>query len=197
MRSVRRLPACGFSLIEAMVALSITTMAGAVLLLATEGVLQTTNDAVDQTIAQGMAIQLIDEVLGARYAAADNPHETTLGPSSYEKQGAQRNLFNDTDDFNGYLASPPRDRDGKPLGQGNAEGGNRHASLRSPGSDFQNWRQRIEVYYVDPNNPSVRRPNSSPTDYRAVEVTIERIEPNGSVRPLAKMRRVFCHVAFR
>jgi hypothetical protein len=47
-------------------------MAGAVLLLATEGVLKTTNDAVAQTIAQGMAAQLIDEVLGARYCAAAN-----------------------------------------------------------------------------------------------------------------------------
>ena len=29
---------------------------------------------------------------------------------------------------------------------------------------------------------------------RAVEVTIERTEPNGAVRPLAVMRRVYCYV---
>jgi hypothetical protein len=27
-----------------------------------------------------------------------------------------------------------------------------------------------------------------------VEVTIERIEPNGSIRPLATLRRVYCYV---
>jgi type II secretory pathway pseudopilin PulG len=189
-----------FSLIEAMVALSITAMAGAVLLLTTEGVLKTTNDAVAQTIAQGMAAQLIDEVLGARYATGNDPYETSLSASAYEKAGVGRERFNDTDDYNGHTSSPPTDPWGIPLGQGAGDtngdgvGELRHPALRSPGDDFRKWRQKIEVYYVDPANPSIRKPNTQPTDYRAVEVTIERIEPNGAVRPLAKMRRVFCYV---
>ncbi len=189
-----------FSLIEAMVALSITAMAGAVLLLTTEGVLKTTNDAVAQTIAQGMAAQLIDEVLGARYAAGTDPHETSLSASNHERNGAGRERFNDTDDYNGHASSPPTDTWGIPLGQGAGDTNNdgvgelRHPALRSPGDDFRGWNQKIEVYYVDPANPSIRRSNTQPTDYRAVEVTIERVEPNGAIRPLAKMRRVFCYV---
>ncbi len=189
-----------FSLIEAMVALSITAMAGAVLLLTTEGVLKTTNDAVAQTIAQGMAAQLIDEVLGARYAAATDPYETNLAASSYEKAGVGRERFNDTDDYNGHAASPPIDPWGIALGHGAGDtngdgvGELRHPALRSPGDDFRGWKQKIEVYYVDPANPTIRRSNTQPTDYRAVEVTIERVEPNGAIRPLAKMRRVFCYV---
>jgi type II secretory pathway pseudopilin PulG len=183
-----------FSLIEAMVALSITAMAGAVLLLATQGVLETTNDAVAQTIAQGMATQLIDEVLGARYCGGTDPYETTLGGSASERAGGNRDRFNDTDDYDDFSAQPPEDTYGNALGQGDWNGNFRHPALRSPGDPFNQWRHRIEVYYVNPSDPTVRRPDSQPTDYRAVEVTIERIENDGAVRPLCTMRRVFCYV---
>ena len=185
----------GFSLVEAMVALAITAMAGSVLLLATEGVLKTTNDAVAQTIAQGMAAQLIDEVLGARYhAATGNPYETSLTASTFEKGGLGRERYDDTDDFNSYFASPPKDPYGMELGKGDDVGGTRHPNFQSPGHDFSAWRQRVEVYYVNPDDPTERLPNSQPSDFRAVEVTIERVEPTGGIRPLAKLRRVFCYV---
>ncbi len=185
----------GFSLVEAMVALSITAMAGSVLLLATEGVLKTTNDAVAQTTAQGMAAQLIDEVMGARYhAATGNPYETVLSASVYEKSGSGRERYDDTDDFNNYSASPPLDTYGVELGKGDDYGGNRHPNFRSPGDDFANWRQRVVVYYVDPSDPTRRLPGFQTSDYRAVEVTIERTESNGGIRPLAKLRRVYCYV---
>ena len=184
----------GFSLIEALVALSITAMAGSVLLLAVEGVLTTTNDAVDQTVAQGIAAQVIDEVLGSRYCAATNPYETTLGPTSTERRGVKRDRYNDTDDYNGYQATPPRNLWGVELGQGDNLGGNRPEALRNSLTQFQYWTQKIEVYYVSAADPTVRLSDNQPSDYRAVEVTIERAEPNGSVRPLAKVRRVFCYV---
>jgi type II secretory pathway pseudopilin PulG len=188
-------PRLGFSLIEAIVALSITAMAGAVLLLATEGVLKTTNDAVAQTIAQGMAAQLIDEVLGARYNEPDvSPYQTSLGPNSAELAGNGRERFNDSDDYHNFLAQPPIDCWGKAVGTGNDAGGLRHPAFAPPGDDFANWRQRIEVFYVNAADPSIRLTGSNTSDYRAVEVTIERIEPNGSIRPLAKQRRVFCYV---
>jgi type II secretory pathway pseudopilin PulG len=184
-----------FSLIEALVALSITAMAGAVLLLATEGVLETTNDAVAQTIAQGMATQLIDEVLGTMHSEPGvGPYQTSLGPNNYELAGDGRERFNDTDDFNGYLTQPPEDCWGKPLGRGNDSGGTRHPAFYAPGHDFDAWRQRIAVYYVNPADPTQRLASNQTSDYRAVEVTIERVEPNGSIRPLAIQRRVFCYV---
>lgn len=185
-------PQRGFTLVEAMVALSITAMASAMLLLSTEGMLKATNDAVDQTIAEGMAAQLIDEVLGSRYCASD-PYETSMTASAYETAGTGRERYNDTDDFNGYTSMPPKDRWGGTLGKG-GEGTQRHPSLKMPGNDFAKWKQKIEVYYVSATNPGTRVANSQPTDYRAVEVTIARTESNGALRPLAKMRRVFCYV---
>jgi type II secretory pathway pseudopilin PulG len=194
MRLLHQTRRTAFSLIEAMVALSITAMAGAVLLLATQGVVETTNDAIAQTIAQGMAAQLIDEVLGARYCHASDPYETTLGPTAAERVGSRRDRFNDSDDFHDYTARPPQDTWGKSLGQGDWNGSLRHPALRSPGDPFNQWRQKVEVYYVDPSDPTVRKASGQWSDYRAVEVTIERVETDGAIRPLAKLRRVYCYV---
>lgn len=184
----------GFTLVEALVALSITAIAGAVLLLSVDNVLSTTNDAVDRTIAQGMANQLIDEVVGLRYCESDNPHEFSLGPTGSENRGVKRDRYDDTDDFDGYEASPPRDRWGNSLGQMDNSGDGRPSALRSSTTEFQQWRQKIAVYYVSASNPDVRLPDWLPSDYRAVEVIIEREAPNGAVRPLAQVRRVFCYV---
>jgi type II secretory pathway pseudopilin PulG len=57
----------GFSLVEALVALSITSLAGAVLLLAVESSLGTTTEAVHRTIADGIAQQTLHEILTKRY----------------------------------------------------------------------------------------------------------------------------------
>jgi hypothetical protein len=158
-------------------------------------VVKTTNDAVAQTIAQGMAAQIIDEVLGARYCAVESsPYDSALGPSNAEQSGKGRELFDDTDDYNDYTAQPPEDPSGQTLGLGDGVGNLRHPAFRISGDKFANWRQRIDVYYVNPSDPTVRRTDNQGTDYRAVEVTIERIEPNGSIRPLATLRRVYCYV---
>src|SRR5207249_7453023 len=79
----------GFSLIEALIALTITSMAGAVLLLGVQSSLDTTLEAVERTIADGVAQQTMDEVLTKRYVGAgDNPLGTTFGPLATELLGA-------------------------------------------------------------------------------------------------------------
>jgi len=74
-----------FTLIEAMIALSITSLAGAVLLLSVQSSLDTTIEAVDRTIADGVAQQTMDEVLTKRWVGAgDSPLTTILGPLTSE-----------------------------------------------------------------------------------------------------------------
>ena len=55
----------GFTLVEATVALAITAVAASALLLGVTSSLHTTDDCLQQTIAAGLAQQLLDEVLGA------------------------------------------------------------------------------------------------------------------------------------
>ncbi len=76
----------GFSLIEALIALSITALAGAVLLLSVESSLQTSTAAVEQTVAEGL-----DWAYGhAVYAAVSGAVEgqvLTATPEAYDGTG--------------------------------------------------------------------------------------------------------------
>src|SRR5262245_37131325 len=77
-----------FTLIEALIALSITSLAGAVLLLSVQSSLETTVEAVQRTIADGIAQQTIDEILTKRYMEpADDPLSNLLGPITGEILG--------------------------------------------------------------------------------------------------------------
>lgn len=190
-----RSPNRGFTLTEALVAISLVAMAGAALLLSTQGALSTSEEALDETIAQGVAEQLVDEVLGAAYCAAGaNPRDTYLGPNAWETQGRGRERYSDIDDFHGFRAAPPEDRWGSPLGRGNGAGGARHANFALRSGYFSRWRQEIDVYYVSEANPSVRLGPGQTSYVRAVEVRILRDDGQGRRRPLATVRRVIAYV---
>src|SRR5437868_3197021 len=109
----------GFSLIEALIALSITSLAGAVLLLSVQSSLDTTIDAVDQTIADGIAQQTLDEILTKRYEGpSESPTSTTMGPSTSELLSGGTAYFDDADDYNGYTAIPIKGWYGELFGTG-------------------------------------------------------------------------------
>jgi type II secretory pathway pseudopilin PulG len=177
-----------FSLVEALIALTIMALAGSVLLLSIESSLHSTTEAVEQTIADGIAQQLLDEILTKRYA-----EDGLIGPAVDELLGTSRQLFDDVDDYHGYSSQPLQDRYGQPLGTGNDAGGQRAATFRVPADSFQNWRQRVEVYYVDPATHTTA--SSDPTSYRAVEVFIEKLDSDGSVVPLASRKRIVAYIA--
>lgn len=195
-RDVRRCRRCGrraFSLVEAVVAITVLAFAGSVLLLAVDTSLQTTTDAVDRTIADGLAQQLLDEISLAHYMEPGTSYADALGPSAWESAGSGRERYNDTDDYHNFTAHPVEGLFGEPLGTGNGDGTTRHSAFQVAPSYFQSWRQRVEVYFVDPANPSVRL-TSGTSEYRAIEVTIERIEADGVARPLASRKKVIAYV---
>lgn len=185
----------GFTLIESVLAMTLLLMAGATMLLAVDTAMFSTNSAMEELIAQGMARQILDEVMGNRYRSADvDPYQYPLTASSWEKNGNGRERFDDIDDFNGFSTVNAEDRWGQPLGMGDGTGNLRHASLRVPAGRFDGWRQSIEVYYVDPNDLSHRLAQPQTSDYRAVEVVIERVNASGAWRELARLRRVIAYV---
>ncbi|MHB1036971.1 MAG: type IV pilus modification PilV family protein [Pirellulales bacterium] len=63
-----RLARPAFTLVEALVAISIAAVAGSAVLLGLNNSLQTTNSALEQTIAAGLAQQALDEISGAAFA---------------------------------------------------------------------------------------------------------------------------------
>ena len=152
----------GFSLVEVMVAISIMAIAGSALLWGVSGAMQTTDDNLQQALALGMAQQLMDEILGARYhAIGSNAYEYPMGASSWEKSGLGRERYNDIDDYNGLRCSPPIEIYGTAIGTGDGSGGLRHPGFRVAQDYFRNWRQEINVSYVNAGDFSVNLPAGS------------------------------------
>ena len=194
-RMSRGEPRGGFSLIEAMVALTLLAMAGAVLLLGVESSLNSTTDAVERTQAAGMARQLVDEILGHRYMGLGiTPYQTPLAANAWEQQSQGRERFDDTDDFHGYSAQPIEDTWGVELGRGDWLGNLRPADLQLPAGSFRNWREQVEVYYVSQSDPSQRLGSGQTSNLRAVDVRIYHDAPQGGSRELARIRRVYAYV---
>ena len=187
----------GFSLVEAMVAVTVTAIAGSVLLLAIEASLRSTVDSAEQTTAQGIAKQIVDELLGLPYMDPDtsSPYQTSLTGSAWELAGAGRERMDDTDDYNNYSAKPVKSPMGVELGHDDGQGGLRHPNLQMPTDYFADWREEVEIYYVDADDPSVRLAAGRTSNYRAVEVRVYRDEPDGTSRLLAHIRRVYTYVS--
>jgi type II secretory pathway pseudopilin PulG len=189
----RREARLAFSLIEALIALSITSLAGAVLLLSVQSSLDTTLDAVERTIADGLAQQLLDEILTKRYSGpGESALATTLGPLTNESLSAGRSMYDDVDDYAGYVAQPPKGTFGEELGTGDDSGNARLANFRVRGEFFQNWQVRTLVFYVSANDHTIT--SATPTNFRAIEVHIEQIAPDGRVTPLATRKRVVTYL---
>ena len=170
----------GFTFVEAMVAVSITAMAGSAILLGVNASLQATSSALEQTVALGMAQQLMDEVAGHLYAEIPaNPYDTPLGPTAGESAGPGRSLYTNIGDYNGLSSMPPLDPWGVALGADDGQGGTRDLNLQATGF-FANWQQSAEVYYVDPADLSVQLSGGQTSNYRAVEVHISIQDRSGA-----------------
>lgn len=185
-----------FTLIEALAAITITAIAGSVLLLGTTSSIQSTDDALRRTVAYGMAQQLMDEAVGCRYMElGSSPYDTTIKPTTAEAATGTRALFDDTGDFNAYRSQPPKDFYGIALGADNGEGGQRNPTFQCNATFLQNWRQEIDVYYVNDTNLTAQLPAGQTSDYRAIEVRIIYNDPTRGPSELAKLRRVIAYVA--
>jgi len=183
----------GFSLVEALVAITIAALAASALSLGLTSSLQTTEIARDELLARGVAEQLMDEIAGARYMTGSDPYQVPLGPSSWEQGGVGRERFNDIDDYQLFVAAPPQGPEAAPLGRDDGSGGERHASFFAEGSFFDGWTQIVLVYYVDQDDPSQPLPLGQTSDFRAVEVRI--FDSSGSnARELVRLRRVFSYL---
>ena len=174
---------------EALVATSVTVLAGSAILLAVESSLSTTQAALEQSIAQGIAQQLLDEVAAAKYP----PLGSTPQPPVTGGSRPRRADFDDIDDFHGYVSAPV-DRWGQPLGTGTSQGGQHPAGLRLADDYFRAWTTRIEVFFVSDTNLSQRLGAGQTSNHRAVQVTVSATKSDGSTRQLAVAQRVFAYV---
>jgi prepilin-type N-terminal cleavage/methylation domain-containing protein len=197
MRPSRATARKGFTLVEAMVSISVVSVAGTAMMLGIASSMTTSYDAMDRTIAEGMAEQLVDEVAGRLYAVSGGQYQWPLTANNVELSLPGRQ-FDDIDDYNGrgkgLAYEPPVDWQGIALGTDDGEGDERHPNFRVASDFFSDWRQEIEVYYVNENNPAVRLTGSNTSNSRAVEVRILKSGDKGAYQELASIRRVFSYI---
>jgi type II secretory pathway pseudopilin PulG len=183
----------GISLVEALVATTLMVMTGGAVLLAVGGSLGASQEALEQTVAAGLAEQLMDEILGKRYhAVGASPLQWPLGPNSNE--GPHRANYDDVDDLRGYARQPPVDMYNRRLGYDNGTGGTRHPAFAVSSEMLRYWRQEVDVYYVSSSDPSIRLAPGATSYHRAVEVRIVARLPGRSPRTLATVRRVITYL---
>lgn len=191
-RTCRRL-ACraGVTLVEAMVATTLTMMIGSAVMLSLSAAMTSAEYGQQRAIAQGIADQLLDEIAGSRYHASNSgPLVWPLGVEAGE--GSNRASCDDIDDFAGYTAAVV-DPYGQPLGRDQGNGSLRPTSFHCAEHWLASWSVAVSVYYVDESNPQLRL-NSGQTSYlKAVEVRVLANRPNGGTQTLAQARRLFAY----
>ncbi len=184
-----------FTLVEALMAMSITVVAGGAILFGMASTVDITDDSLQRTIARGIAEQLMEEMAGCfYYEPGGSPTQYPLGPAGSEVSGASRQLFDDIGDFHALTQQPPRDSYGMMLGQENGTGGLRQEAFRVRDGYFDNWRTTVNVYYVSSSTPGTPLAAGQTSNYRLVQVHVYVDQPEGATRELALLSRVFAYV---
>jgi type II secretory pathway pseudopilin PulG len=178
----------GYSLVEAMVAVTITAIAGGALLASLGGAVRSSTESTRAAVARGIAEQLMEEIAATRFPAATN---TT--PS-----GSTRANFDDIDDYDGWSASPPVDRYGHILGtDGRQLSGaliERPDDLQPDGNFVAGFSHTVSVERVTPDTGTGWNVVSQHTDFRRVTVTVTYTDAQSHTQTLAELTRVFSYV---
>lgn len=180
----------GLTLVESLIAVSLTTLAGSALLTTIGSTVQISTDSAYTVIAQGMADQLMDEIASVKFP------RTSGGSGS---GGSGRSAFDDLDDYNGWNASPPQTRDGMALGTERMTFGS--STMQRP-TNFQadprfvsRFRQQVIVEKISEITGNTWVVVTSDTPLRRVTVTISYTDARNQTKVLAVQTRVFSDVA--
>jgi prepilin-type N-terminal cleavage/methylation domain-containing protein len=140
----------GLTLIEVVASTMIVGMMAVAALDALAAATKSSNSIGNRAVAAGMADELMAEIMMQSYSDPDG--SPVFGHESGESTNV-RSAFDDVDDYDGWVASPPQYRDGSII------------------PDRANWRQRVTVNYVSPTNLS--QTGSTDLGVKRIRVQIE------------------------
>lgn len=165
----------GFTLAEAAISTVIVSVMIAGALTAVGRTASFRKIAQEQQIGNLLAEQLMSEILAKSYWDPSSTTSTSIGPSSSERSTGNRSAYDDVDDFNGWLASPPETANG--------------ADLVLDGT----WYRSVEVSFVDFTN--LNTAISSDMGLKRVYVEVGTVRRGGTVGTATDRRPVARSVA--
>ncbi|MEX2670992.1 MAG: prepilin-type N-terminal cleavage/methylation domain-containing protein [Phycisphaeraceae bacterium] len=112
MRQAKRW-ASGFTMVEVVMAMMVISLMFVAALNAVGSSRTTLTTMGERARAMALAEGLMQEILAQPYA--DPQDADAFGPTATEAATEDRSLFDDVDDYDGWSASPPVDRDGVAL----------------------------------------------------------------------------------
>ena len=184
-----------FTLIEATVAILITSMACSALMLSLTSATTTTDDAVRRYMANGIAQTMLDEITGMRYMElGGSPYDSGLAAGSDEQSGTGRSIYDDLDDYSTITNQPPKDRNGQTLGNENGDTTARDPNFRVSASTMARWSVQTECFYVNEGAFLTPLANTAGTNYRTIRVTVKFVPQTGSAITLSQLTRTFAYI---
>lgn len=180
-------------MIESLLAVAITSVAGAALLSSLGAAVQASTHALHTSVARGLADQLMDEIATVRYP---NPGATVPPPPS--NPGTDRSDFDDLDDYHGWTAQPPRSRTGEILGE---EGYTilgfslpRLNQMRPDAKFLERLRRSVSVEAVEPDGSGGWTTVNTASKHRRVTVQVSYTDGQNNTAVYAELSRVFSYV---
>jgi len=175
-------------MVEAVVAVAITSIAGGALLASLGGAVRSSSDAMHAAVARGLAEQLMEEIAATRFPAGTNTTPIGVG----------RTGFDDIDDFDVWSSSPPVDRSGNTLGldglDAAAQPATRPAALQPAAGFIAAFAREVDVERVEPDTGSSWNIVTGHTNFRRVTVRVKHTDAQSHIRTLAELTRVFSYV---
>lgn len=191
----RRTSRPGFTLVEALLSISLTAIVGTALVAALESTGEVNRAALDRFVAQGIAETIMDEIAGFSYCElGTSAYQLPLGPGSSEWVGSNRTGCDDIDDFHGLNQKPPLDPWGVQFGRDSVGTTERHASFCLPTNYLSRFRCKVEGYYVSSADLNTRLTGTNVSDYRAFHVKVSVTDPGTNEREIVNLRRVFSNI---
>lgn len=183
----------GLTLVESLVSVTITAIAGVALFSAIGASLGASYSALNQNVGTGLADQMLEELAAVRF-----PRSSDTRPVST----ASRKDFDDLDDYHNWSASPPVNKKGYPLGQEPVTILERYLitrpSLLVPETSFLNrLRREVTVERIKPDSGSGWIVTTDDTDYRKVTVTIKlatTADAGSQSHIISEVSRIFSYV---
>lgn len=184
-------------MMEAVVAMMIVAIAGSVLMLGVEATLDSVIEQEEVLMADGIARQMLDEIQGQNWvdpSLLGSPYQTSLSASPDELKGPGRFRFDDTDDYNNYVSTPPVDIRGNLLTSADNNGDTLPDGFRPSGKKLADWRCEVEVAYVSETDHATQLPDNNPTNYRVIVCRMYHQNLDGTWRQIVQRERIITYI---